>query len=773
MSTPVSSPPQPTRALANSDQVEHGNFLTTTVDALANWARKSSLWPYPFGTACCAIEFMAVASAHYDIARFGSEVVRFSPRQSDVLMVLGTINDKMAPVLKKIYDQMAEPRWVISMGACATCGGFYRAYHVMQGIDEIIPVDVYIPGCPPVPEAVLDAILKLQEQIQNDTRRSYERHPRHQVLKAPEVDATVHPMTPPSRPLVRFLEENQEAAGPIADAVRAKLGDQLLHMREFRGDLSVTLKRETIQQSLHTLRHDPAFDFRMLLDVTAVDFLDQRAERYDVVYHLLSLGNKHRLRVKVPVPGDDPVVDTAIGVWKGADWAEREAFDMFGIRFRGHPDLRRILTHSQFEGHPLRRDFPPGQRTMCTETIDLPVVERTRQRQHETGDSEPMILNLGPQHPAMHGTFRLQIATHGERILDADTEIGFLHRCFEKMAETHTYWQIIPFTDRLNYMSAMMNGVTYAMAVEKMFGVEIPKRAQYIRVILSELSRIADHLVCIGTNLVDLGAITNFWYAFRPREEIYDLIEACCGGRLTVSYVRIGGVAKDLPDGFVEKARGVLASIRKYVDELEKMNRHSRIFKARTLGVNAISAEDALDWGFTGPVLRAAGVPYDIRKWFPNYDYDQFEFEIPIGENGDIYDRYLVRMEEIRQSIRIIQQAMANLPEGRVQIDDRRISLPPKQGVYTNIEDLMNHFELIQDGIRPPMGEVYSYWEAANGELGFYLVSDGDRTPYRLRCRGACFYIFQAFNHMIKGGYISDAIAALGSLNIVAGELEK
>jgi len=325
----------------------------------------------------------------------------------------------------------------------------------------------------------------------------------------------------------------------------------------------------------------------------------------------------------------------------------------------------------------------------------------------------------------------------------------------------------------LNYMSSMMNGVTYAMAVEKMFGVEIPKRAQYIRVILSELSRIADHLVCIGTNLVDLGAITNFWYAFRPREEIYDLIEACCGGRLTVSYVRIGGVSRDLPADFVTKTREVLKSIPRYVDDIERLNRHSVLFKARTQGINGISAEDAIDWGFTGPALRACGVPYDIRKWFPNYDYDQFDFSVPVGENGDIYDRYLVRIEEIRQSIKIIEQALDNLPEGPVQIDDRRISLPPKEGVYSNIEDLMNHFELIQDGISPPMGEVYSYWEAANGELGFYLVSDGGKTPYRLRCRGSCFYIFQAFNDMIKGGYISDAIAALGSLNIVAGELEK
>ncbi len=761
------------RELKDAGETEHGNFLTTTVGALSNWARKSSLWPYPFGTACCAIEFMAVAGAHYDVARFGAEVVRFSPRQADVLMVLGTINDKMGPVLKKIYDQMAEPKWVISMGACATCGGFYRAYHVMQGIDEIIPVDVYIPGCPPVPEAVFDAIIKLQKQIETDTRKSYERHPRQQTLKLPEIDATVHGLNPPSRSLVRFLEDKQELDSPIANAFREKHPDELIGMREFRGDLSISVRPDNIKKVLRTLKDDPAFDFKMLLDVTALDHLDQRERRYDVVYHMLSLSTKHRLRLKVPVGGDDPKIATAVDVWKAADWAEREAYDMFGIEFEGHPDLRRILTHSQFEGHPLRRDFPPGKRTLCSETIDLPVVERARRHAEANGRPEPMILNLGPQHPAMHGTFRLQVATDGERIIDSDTEIGFLHRCFEKMSETHTYWQVIPFTDRLNYMSAMMNGVTYAMAVEKMFGVEIPKRAQYIRVILSEFSRIADHLVCIGTNLVDLGAITNFWYAFRPREEIYDLIESCCGGRLTVSYVRIGGVSADLPTDFVTRARDVLRSIPKYVDDIERMNRHSALFKARTQGVTPISADDAIDWGFTGPALRAAGVPYDIRKWFPNYDYDQFDFEIPVGDRGDIYDRYLVRIEEIRQSLKIIEQALDNLPEGPVQIDDRRISLPPKEGVYTNIEDLMNHFELIQDGIRPPMGEVYSYWEAANGELGFYLVSDGGKTPYRLRCRGSCFYIFQAFNEMIRNGYISDAIAALGSLNIVAGELEK
>jgi len=493
------------------------------------------------------------------------------------------------------------------MGACATCGGFYRAYHVMQGIDEIIPVDVYIPGCPPTPEAVLDAIIKLQEQVENDKRLSYERHPHQTRLKTPEIDATVHGLEGPPRSLVRFLEENQDAQGPIAQAFKERFPTELIGMREFNGDLAISVRRENIKQVLGTLKNDPAFDFKMLLDVTAVDYLSQRAARYDVVYHLLSLSNKHRLRLKVPVPGEDPAIDSAIDIWKGADWAEREAYDMFGIQFRGHPDLRRILTHSQFVGHALRKDFPPGQRTMCTETVDLPVVERAKKFEKSMGLAHPQILNVGPQHPAMHGTFRLQVAVDGERIIDADTEIGYLHRCFEKMAETHMYWQVIPFTDRLNYMSAMMNGVAYAMAVEKMFGVEIPKRAQYIRVILSEFSRIADHLVCIGTNLVDLGAISNFWYGFRPREEIYDLIESCCGGRLTVSYVRIGGVAEDVPEDFVTRSRELLKSIPKYVDDIEKMNRHNKIFKMRTERNNGDLGRGCHRLGLYGPGVTRRG----------------------------------------------------------------------------------------------------------------------------------------------------------------------
>jgi NADH:ubiquinone oxidoreductase subunit D len=270
-----------------------------------------------------------------------------------------------------------------------------------------------------------------------------------------------------------------------------------------------------------------------------------------------------------------------------------------------------------------------------------------------------------------------------------------------------------------------------------------------------------------------MGQITNFFYGFRPREEIYDLIESCCGGRLTVSYVRIGGIADDIPEDFVPRARRLLEMIPKYVDDVEKMNRHNKIFQMRTQGVTAISAEDAIDWGFTGPTLRACGVPYDIRKWFPNYDYDKFEFDIPVGDRGDVYDRYLVRVEEIRQSLRIIKQALENLPAGPVQIENRKISLPPKKGVYSNIEDLMNHFELIQDGILPPIGEVYSYWEAANGELGFYLISDGGPNPYRYRVRPPSFINLTVLEDLCLGHTVADVMVILGSVDIVMGEVDR
>jgi NADH-quinone oxidoreductase subunit C/D len=390
-----------------------------------------------------------------------------------------------------------------------------------------------------------------------------------------------------------------------------------------------------------------------------------------------------------------------------------------------------------------------------------------------TSSDQYMHLNLGPSHPATHGTLRIFVKLEGEIIRDMKLEIGYLHRCFEKMSETHTWNQVIPFTDRLNYCSAMMNNIGYVRAVEKLLGIEVPKRCQRIRVIMAELSRIADHLVCIGTNAVDVGALTCFWYFFRERENLYDLFEAACGSRLTTSYTRVGGLYKDLPDGWVEWCRKIIANLPRTLDDVDGLLTTNRIWIDRTRGVAPISKERALDYGFTGPCLRACGVPYDIRKAYPYYDYDQFSWNVPTESEGDTYARYLVRMHEMRESLKIVQQALDDLPEGPVNVDDWSVVLPPKEEVYNSIEGLMAHFKHFMHGIRPPVGETYSFTEAANGELGFYIVSDNKGRPYRVRCRPPCFAIYQAFPEMCIGQTVSDAVAALGSLNIVAGELDR
>jgi NADH dehydrogenase I D subunit len=750
------------------------NILTTRLEAIARWAEKGSLWPLPFGTACCAIEFMAAASPRYDIARFGAEVLRFSPRQSDVLMVMGTITDKMVPVLKQIYDQIAEPKWVICMGACATSGGFYRSYHVEQGIDEEIPVDVYIPGCPPTPEALLQAIVRLQDRVRHGEPRIRPQRRAPDTRRRPRLDdASVTRLDPPSSALLTFATHREHVDHPLVTRLREQFGDALLASSDFRGDLTITLRPNALTSVCHTLREDPALDFNMLLDVCGVDYLT-RPERFDVVYHLYALDRGHRLRLKVPLGADQPQVDSVTSIWKGANWFEREAYDLYGVRFRGHPDLRRILTHDGFgDHHPMRRDYPPGLRQRFKQPDELPVAERSPAGEAPRLEEHPTLLNIGPSHPAMHGAFRIIAEMDGEIIKEADVVLGYLHRNFEKMAETHRYWQVIPYCDRLNYMSSMCNSSGYAMAVEKLLGITIPPRAQMLRVILNELSRIMDHAVCIGTNVLDMGLISSFFYLWNLREEIYDLLEECSGARMMVSYVRIGGFVEDVPDDFAERVQSILDHLPPVLRETDRLITHNAIAQQRMRGVGAISEEDAIAYGYTGPCLRAAGVPYDVRKAHPYYGYDQFEFEIPIGANGDTFDRYLVRMEEMRQSARIVRQALANLPDGPVIVDDVRVALPPKHRVYTNIEDLMAHFKLIMEGIRPPAGEVYGYSEAGNGELGFYIVSDGGKRPYRIKVRPPCFAIYQAYPNMLRGAMVSDAVAIIGSLNIIAGELDR
>jgi len=374
----------------------------------------------------------------------------------------------------------------------------------------------------------------------------------------------------------------------------------------------------------------------------------------------------------------------------------------------------------------------------------------TPQTGHETGDY--VTVNIGPSHPAMHGTLRVITLTDGEYIIKADPEIGYLHRGVEKLGENLTYHQFIPITDRLNYCSAIPNNVSYEMAVEKLMGIEVPEKAQLIRVIMMELARIADHQVCVGILGVDLGAFTPFFYLIIQREEIYEIFEWFNGARLTNTFGRIGGVDADLPDDFEERWEELKPNVRKANEETEKLLTHNRIWMDRTIGVSAFSAEDALNWGFTGPCLRACGVKRDLRKDEPYCMYDKFDFEVPVGKNGDVFDRYKVRMIEMEQSIRIIDQAYKLYKE--MPADAPLMARVPKT-------------------IKPPAGEVYSALESPNGELGFFVKSDGSANPYRIRIRPPCYMIYQAFPELVKGELIADLIACLSSLNVIAGELDR
>jgi NADH-quinone oxidoreductase subunit C/D len=532
------------------------------------------------------------------------------------------------------------------------------------------------------------------------------------------------------------------------------------------------VERDQILNVLRALKEHPELRFTLPLDCWGVDY-PRREKRFDVMYQLYSLKNNERVRLKVRVGENEPV-PSSIAVYKGLDWFEREVFDMFGVEFSGHPNMRRILTHEMFQGHALRKDYDPAQRWLLTEKGVATLTPKIDPRYaNDDSDFERVTLNLGPSHPATHGTLRIVVVLDGETIVGVDTEIGYLHRCFEKMSETHTYQQVIPFTDRLNYCSAIINNIGYCMTIEKLLGVEAPPRAQHIRLMLSEFMRIADHFVCIGTNLVDMGALTNFWYLFQPREEILALTESCCGARLLPSYCRVGGLAIDAPADFMANAQKLVNSMPFYIEEVEKLIMRNRIFLDRVSGIGPITPEEAIDYGFTGPVLRACGVPYDVRKASPYLGYETYDWDVPVAEGGDTLARFLVRLEEMRQSLRILQQAInRGLPPGPVMIDNPYVALPAKEKVYNEMESLIYHFKLIMHGIQPPVGEAYHMVEGGNGELGFHVISDGTKNPYRLRVRPPCFAIYQAFGRMITGQTIPDAIATLGSLNIIAGELD-
>ncbi len=434
-----------------------------------------------------------------------------------------------------------------------------------------------------------------------------------------------------------------------------------------------------------------------------------------------------------------------------------------------------------------------------------------------------MFLNVGPSHPAMHGIIRLILELDGEEVVNTDVEIGYLHRGFEKMVEQGPYNNAMPYTDRLNYVSPLINNFGYCLAVERLLGIEATERCQYIRVIMSEISRVSDHLTCVGASAMELGAFTVFLYMIKAREWLWELIEAVCGARLTISYGRVGGVKADLPEGFAARATAAFAEVRKVLIECDKLLTRNRIFVDRMQGTGIITAKQALDYGITGPFLRASGVNYDVRKQQPYFVYDRMTFDVPTGSAGDNYDRYLCRMEEMEQSLRIVEQALAQIPSGpvnvdhagrvlpaaamvdaakmgqtagmqlvqvtldptlegstrghhaQIEVDDRRVVLPAKEETYGNIEGLMHHFKLVMmgHGIRPPLGEVYQAVEGANGELGFYIVSDGSDRPFRVRVHPPCFPIMAALPLLLKGGGLADVVPTFGSVNMIGGELDR
>jgi len=437
--------------------------------------------------------------------------------------------------------------------------------------------------------------------------------------------------------------------------------------------------------------------------------------------------------------------------------------------------------------------------------------------------SQHLYVNMGPSHPAMHGVIRIVAELDGETMVNADVEIGYLHRAFEKECEVGPYNNAIPFTDRLNYVSPLINNFGYASCVEKLLGIDVTERCQYLRVIMSEISRVCDHLTCIGASAMELGAFTVFLYMIKAREYLWELVEDVTGARLTISYARVGGVKADLSEGFALKVRKAFKETRQVLEEVHKLLTGNRIFMDRMVGVGALSREETIAYAITGPLLRAAGVPYDVRRAQPYWAYDRVEFEIPTGRNGDNYDRYLVRIAEMEQSMRIVEQALDAIPGGPINVDwegraidpasyidrgkqgkteglllipitlspnlaglekpvhqmvnvaDKRVVLPPKEETYGSIEGLMNHFMLIMDGygIRPPKGEAYFPVEGANGELGFYIVSDGTDRPYRVRCRPPCLPPVAALPRLIEGEMVADVVPTFGSVNMIAGELDR
>jgi NADH-quinone oxidoreductase subunit C/D len=542
---------------------------------------------------------------------------------------------------------------------------------------------------------------------------------------------------------------------------------------------------------LRYVKDRPARPYRMLYDLTATDERlrqhrnGQPASDFSLVYHLASFGRNEELRLKVPLESSTPSPASVADLWPNANWYEREIWDMFGIEFTGHPHLRRLLMPATWHGHPLRKEHPARATEMGL--FQLPELKQEREqealkfRPEEWGmrrtekdrEFDYIFLNLGPAHTGTHGVLRLVVQLEGEVIVDIVPDIGFHHRAAEKMAERQTWHTYIPYTDRVDYLQGVLNELPYVLAVEKLAGIEVPERVEVIRVMLCELYRLANHLVWYGTFAQDVGALSPVFYMFNDRERIHNIMEAICGARMHPNWFRIGGVAQDLPEGWDSMVRQFLDYFPARLDEYDKLVMKNPIFRARTIGVGAYSTDEAMEWGVTGPGLRATGCQWDLRKARPYSGYDRFEFDIPVAHRGDSYDRAVVRVEEMRQSCRIIRQCVDAMPTGPYKAVHPLSTPPLKERTMHDIETLITHFLGVTWGPVIPAGEAAVPIEGAKGQVSYYLTSDGTQNSYRTRIRTPSFPHIQMVPYIARGHFLSDLVAILGSVDFVLSDVDR
>lgn len=806
----------------------HRNVFLSRLDALYNWGRAYSLWPMTFGLACCAIEMIATGAARYDQDRFGAALYRATPRQADLMIISGTVTKKMVPQIVRLYNQMPEPKYVISMGACASGGGpFKEGYNVVSGIDKFLPVDVYVPGCPPTPQALLYGIMTLQEKIKRQSLRDVPWYRKDALNEAIPVPILGPDIVDPRQidlikeELAKARQQSGQAAGDTGPKPRPKRvvkppklptwdTTPVDEMKALAVSINEALDlSEAVTAEASTLVVAPeqlyrvaeyirdTLKYELLSNVTGVDYMGRDpSERFEVVYHAYSLSQPEKpvLVFKARTSESNPELPSLYNLWKTCYLQEREIYDLYGIKFTGHPNLKRILMWEGFYGYPMRKDYeepyyeepvkpftsrwpgghheriesknPFGKNVVYPEDWDIDNwvpdeteenLERVIQARdlHDQTDfeSERIVVNMGPQHPSTHGVFRMVVTLEGETVIELEPVLGYLHRNHEKIGERNTWIMNMPFTDRLDYFNSMQNNWAYAMAVEKLAGIEVPERAEYIRVIMAELNRAFSHISLLGFLMNDLGALaTPLFYALEARERVLDLFEEVSGSRMMCNYMRFGGVAYDVSDDWLARTEAVRDTLNRSLDELDNLMTGNEIVLSRTKEVGYLSAEELISHGVTGPMLRAAGVNYDIRKVEPYGIYDRFAFNIPTQTDSDVFARFYQRVLEGRESLSILDQALKGIKD-------------------TQPGDILNGKKAYV--IRVPAGEVYARIEHSKGELGFYVVSNGSGNPWRYRVRSPSYINLNALGDMCKGNKVADAIVTLGAIDIVLGEVDR